>query len=150
VVDGAAGLTTEDERAMALCDPRHTLLVVNKSDLVPGVSNVQIAEFVNVLPVSARSGAGLDELRSAIAEQLAGGVSGDAEDVVVTERRHREALLLARAALGRLQAQLVAAVPLECLAVELRDALAALGQITGETTPDEILEQIFGRFCIGK
>lgn len=150
VVDGAAGLTAEDERAMALCDPRNTLVVVNKCDLTSGVDNIQVVGFVNVLPVSAKSGAGLDALRSAIAEQLAGGVSGDAEDVVVTERRHREALLLARAALGRLRAQLVAAVPLECLAVELREALAALGQITGETTPDEILEQIFGRFCIGK
>jgi len=54
------------------------------------------------------------------------------------------------AALDRFLAAQAVADPLECLAFELREALAALGQITGETTPDAILEQIFSRFCIGK
>ncbi len=72
------------------------------------------------------------------------------EDVVLTERRHREALGGALAAVGRFLAAQAAREPLECLALELREALASLGQITGETTPDEILDQIFARFCIGK
>ncbi len=69
---------------------------------------------------------------------------------MVTERRHREALLLARDALKQLFVSAEASVPLECLAMDLREALSALGLITGETAADEILEQIFSQFCVGK
>ena len=103
------------------------------------------------MTVSAKHGEGLDALRDAIVVCLGKEtISTGGEGLVVTERRHRDALLKAIASLESLSASALAGAPLECLAMELREALAALGQITGETTPDEILDQIFSRFCIGK
>jgi tRNA modification GTPase len=72
------------------------------------------------------------------------------ESVLLSDRRHRDALLRARRSLGHFCSEAHAATPLEFLAIDLREALQALGEITGETTPDEILDRIFSRFCIGK
>jgi tRNA modification GTPase len=151
VVDGVVGFLPEDAHAFSGCDVKKTLLVVNKCDLGVLGGAVYPVENDKVLTVSSKRGDGLSQLQNAISTQLLGATSGErSEDVVLTERRHREALVGARGALLRLEGLLGGGLPLECLAVELREALSALGLITGETTPDEILEQIFGRFCVGK
>lgn len=150
VVDGSQPLTAEDHMAMDLAPPDRTVLVRNKSDL-PSVEELPGYPFPSQLAVSVRQGAGLADLRAAIVAHFCGGGGGDAADgVVLTERRHRDALGGTLIALDRFLAAQAAGEPFECLAFELREALAALGQITGETTPDAILEQIFSRFCIGK
>ncbi|MEJ2700412.1 MAG: hypothetical protein P8Z70_12240 [Desulfuromonadales bacterium] len=69
---------------------------------------------------------------------------------MLSDRRHRESLVRTRRSLERFQSGLEEQLSPELLALDLRDALEALGEITGETTPDEILERIFSRFCIGK
>jgi tRNA modification GTPase len=151
VVDISRPLTEEDRMAMALTPPERTVLVCNKSDLPRLCPDDDLQGFPLRVAVSAHLGSGLNDLQAAVVEHFRG--SGDnetAEGVVLTERRHREALAEALAALDRFLHALTTGDPLECLAFELREALAALGRITGETTPDAILEQIFGRFCIGK
>jgi len=151
VLDGGEPLTAEDRMAMALAPPERTILVRNKSDLPSAFAAGNLDAFPCQVAVSVRSGSGLDKLQAAVVAHFCGaGGSEVADGVVLTERRHREALAAARAALERFLRAQAAADPLECLAFELREALAALGQITGETTPEAILEQIFSRFCIGK
>jgi tRNA modification GTPase len=151
VVDGSKPLCEEDLLASKLCQPQNTLLVVNKSDQAQGCDIKPLSCFSDPVAVSAKHGFGLAELRDAIVTSLhKDSVAVGSEGVVVTERRHREALLKAISALESLAASAETSAPLECLAMELREALASLGQITGETTPDEILDQIFSRFCIGK
>lgn len=151
VVDTSRQLTEEDRMAMALSPPERTVLVCNKSDLPRLCPDTDLQGFPLRVPVSARLGSGLDALQAAVVEHFRGSAASDvAEGVVLTERRHREALVEALDALDRFLVALAAGDPLECLAFELREALAALGKITGETTPDAILEQIFSRFCIGK
>jgi tRNA modification GTPase len=151
VVDGSVPLADEDMLALELCRPEKTLIVVNKSDLAQSYDPCSLSGFEREVPVSAKHGLGMDGLKEAIVDCLASdlSLSGD-EGVVINERRHKDALLQAVAALARLQSSAGLAVPLECLAMELREALSSLGLITGETTPDELLEQIFSRFCIGK
>jgi tRNA modification GTPase len=99
--------------------------------------------------LSARTGAGLDELRRVLLE-LAGWHAAP-DGVFIARARHLQALRLAREHLtqARLQAQL-ADQALELLAEELRRTHDALGEITGLYTPDDLLGEIFGRFCIGK
>jgi len=151
VLDGGVPLTAEDRMAMALAPPERTILVRNKSDLPPAFAAGVLDAFPCQVAVSVRSGSGLDNLQAAVVAHFCGVGDSEATDgVILTERRHREALSAARTALERFLSAQAAADPLECLAFELREALAALGQITGETTPDAILEQIFSRFCIGK
>jgi len=72
------------------------------------------------------------------------------ESVVIYERRHREALLRAHRALDASLAAAEERLPPELMALELRSALDAIGEVTGETTPGDVLDAIFSRFCIGK
>jgi len=151
VTDGSRVLTDEDRMAMELCSPSRALAVVNKTDLPSAFPWSDLAAFGRAFAISAKTGAGLAELQAAMVDRLGGHSAGDVgEDVVIMERRHREALIKALDALGRAEEAVANGAPLECLALEIREGLAALGQITGETTPDEILDQIFSRFCIGK
>ncbi len=151
VVDGSCPLGDEDFLALELCQSDKTVLVVNKSDQAQVCDIKLLSGFERRVFISAKHGFGLDELREVIVDQFTCNETLSAgEGVVITERRHRDALLRAISALDELLVSVDALAPLECLAMELREALSALGQITGETTPDEILDQIFSQFCIGK
>lgn len=150
VIDASQPLTTEDHMALELAPPERVILVRNKSDL-PGGDVDPLRNFPCQVTVSVRQGAGLAELRAAIVGHFVGDRGTEvAEGVVLTERRHREALAGALIALERFRSGQASGEPLECLALELREALTAVGEITGETTPADILDQIFSRFCIGK
>lgn len=151
VVDGSKGLTEDDLLALEFCRGRDVLVVMNKSDL--GILPIPEAlEGFSLVRVSAYDGNGLDALTMAIQDHFSG--SGNAaeirETVVLTDRRHRQALVLAREALIRFREILIQGLSPEFGAVELNEALDAVGEITGETTPDDILDRIFTKFCIGK
>jgi tRNA modification GTPase len=151
VVDGSQQLGEEDFLALEYCREKDVLVVFNKVDL----GHLSVSGPLEGLPyvrISAREGTGLEDLIAAIQEHFTenSGLSEGRETVVLTERRHRQALVRARASLGRFREALVGEMSPEFSAVELRDALDAVGEITGETTPDDILERIFTRFCIGK
>ncbi len=151
VVDGSLPLSEEDMLALELCDPHNTLLVVNKCDQAQVCDLSAFGSFMQQVNVSAKYELGLDLLRDSVVAQLnKDSALADTEGLVINERRHRDALNRGLEAVARLQGSAGAGAPLECLAMELREVLSALGEITGETTPDEILEQIFSRFCIGK
>jgi tRNA modification GTPase len=106
-------------------------------------------EQTPVVVVSAKTGAGLDALRAAILEPFA--AQGTHEtDFLITDARHFDLLRRAQDALSSSGGLLEQRATEELVLVGLYDALRFLGQITGETTPDDVLSQIFATFCIGK
>ena len=99
--------------------------------------------------MSAKTGAGLDLLRAELKRRA--GLEGAGEDVILARARHLEALTRAAGYVEAAAPHLDERAPaLELFAEELRLAQGALGAITGEFTPDDLLGEIFGRFCIGK
>jgi len=116
--------------------------VVNKIDLVPGAVPGGRGDQVHV---SAKTGAGLDALRQAVLE--AAGWRSQGESVFLARARHLHALARAR---GHLAAAMEQEMQWEFFAEELRLAQEALGEITGRVTADDLLGEIFSRFCIGK
>lgn len=148
VIDGSQPLTDDDELALAACHDRRTLLVVNKSDC----GQIDLPERFTGRPtisISAKEKLGFDGLKRLLVDQFQ--VGGEvSESTLISDRRHREALLRSRSALKLFCSGVESGEQPEFLALELREALQALGEITGETTPDEILDQIFSRFCVGK
>jgi tRNA modification GTPase len=151
VVDGSTPLTAEDRLAIAQCKTAKTIVVVNKEDQPQCIDFSQLEEFSHKVSVSAKQRSGLDALCNVIADRLGQeSLSAAGEGLVVTEKRHKDALLRAIAALNAFFEGVQLSAPYECLAMDLREGLNSLGLITGETTPDEILDQIFSRFCIGK
>ncbi len=155
VLDASQPLQPEDIRRMRPACPggNKTVIILNKCDLPRRMDIAEVAacrpEDV-VLPLSARTGAGMDDLKGTIRDALGGAVEKEPPRVALL--RHRNALLLAHDALERAvtAARESSDAGGEFLAADLHDALQSLGEITGETTPDEVLEQIFSQFCIGK
>ena len=119
-----------------------TLTVVNKIDLVPGLAAGRQGAVIHV---SAKTGAGLDALRSVLLE--AAGWTSRGESVYLARERHLRALASART---HLEAAAGQAAQWEFFAEELRLAQEALGAITGHLSADDLLGEIFSRFCIGK
>ncbi|WP_298038084.1 tRNA uridine-5-carboxymethylaminomethyl(34) synthesis GTPase MnmE [uncultured Desulfuromonas sp.] len=150
VVDGSRQVGDEDRLALQACRDAQVLLVVNKGDL----PQVPLPEAFLDLPrvtVSVRSGEGIAKLEETVAGRFGGdGGTEGRETTLLSDRRHREALLRASQCLGVFRAGLTGNSSPEFLALDLHETLDALGEITGETAPDEILERIFTRFCIGK
>jgi tRNA modification GTPase len=102
------------------------------------------------LPLSAKTGEGIDALRAAIRAQLIESGADSTDGVVVTNVRHQAALVRARESLAQAEESVSDGMANELVAVDIRAAADALGEITGIITTDEILEQIFSTFCIGK
>lgn len=103
-----------------------------------------------MIPISAKTGSGLPELTAALAE-IGRCITGDTDETLVTNIRHYEALSRAATALWRVRDGLkVATLPPDLIAQDLREALYHLGEIVGEISTDEVLGNIFRKFCVGK
>jgi tRNA modification GTPase len=154
VVDATAIESETWDQIPDLAQEGRTFVVINKIDLVPALSVGERVRSLTPLPwaeVSALHRRGIDRLQEEILRQLVGDRFDLDSRAVITNVRHRDALGKCLEALQRADEQ-VSCLPLrgDLLAADLRYALAALGEILGETTPDEILQGIFDTFCIGK
>ncbi len=153
VLDRSVPLTAEDRGLLAEAGER-TVVVVNKCDLA-GAWEVEGGTWHagrrgEAMQVSAKTHEGLDQLREAIAERI--GVAGlrPTGEVIVTNVRHQQALTRTRDAVARALASSEAGATEEYLAEDLREALEALGEIVGATSREEIIAEVFARFCVGK
>ncbi|MFO7975869.1 MAG: tRNA uridine-5-carboxymethylaminomethyl(34) synthesis GTPase MnmE [Candidatus Hydrogenedentota bacterium] len=151
VVEATSPATPEDEALArdlsALEVP--VFLVVNKTDLAPNPDlSYWRNRFASTCLLSAQTGAGLHELEAALTRQLLHGASLSASEVLITRVHQRDSLRRAQQALEHLLANFDASP--EFLSIDLRDALNALGEITGETATEDVLDRIFSSFCIGK
>lgn len=145
LLDAHRGMTPDDETILAgLPADIPRLLVFNKADLLQGAA-VPASESGTSIGVSAKTGAGLDELRDKLLEMV--GWRDQESGAFMARERHLQALAAAQNHLNQARTQLIRA---ELFAEELRLAQRALGEITGEFSPDDLLGEIFARFCIGK
>jgi len=151
VLDASQPLNEADRSIAALIGDKPTLVVMNKVDLRE-MSPYDPSEILSArsISISALTGAGLEKLEEAILETVFSGQVVASEAPMVTSPRHKEALTRAlehvQAAHASHQADLVA----DLVAIDLMAAINALGEITGQTASDDLLETIFGTFCIGK
>ena len=121
--------------------------VRSKVDLAQGSS--PLPGLPEVLEISALTGYGLDSLKKAIASDATRELKA-ADGLLVTNQRHQEALAAAAEDLARFLEGLATSLPTDLLSEDLRSATRHLGTIFGEVTPDNVLGEIFGRFCVGK
>jgi tRNA modification GTPase len=147
LVDATQGEAMADREIMGRLPaalPR--LEVMNKIDLLPRPPALERGHGDGTVWLSAKTGDGVDLLRRALLE-AAGWLGGSSEGLFMARKRHLQALQLARAHLERATQQVAS---LELLAEELRLVQQALATITGQFTSDDLLGEIFSRFCIGK
>ena len=155
VLDASRALSPEDAELAARLRARKVLAVLNKIDRGRRVEVETIAGLLGegcagVAQVSALRGDGIAELRLRLARVLGADRGSFDLDGLVTNARHAEALERARAALLRARAVAEEGAPGEIVALELREGLMALGEVTGTAVGEDLLERIFSRFCIGK
>jgi len=146
VIDRSAGILPEDREAFAALGDA-VLVLLNKSDLAPKTTADEVQEAFgrNIAEVSAKTGEGVDALLTQIQPPQA----SDADDVVITSDRH--ALCLSAAA-DSLCAAIEAfdETDLDCVTIDIREAWERLGEITGVTAPEAIINEVFDTFCLGK
>ena len=160
VVDGSTPLTGEDGEIGALvraaAGPGTAIVVLSKADLphtVQPEAAQDLAPGGRVVRVSSATGAGLGELRQALRQAALGGDGAPAlgtREAVVASARHRDALERARQALWEAMRAAEQELAADLVCIDLRACLAALGEVTGESVTEDLLERIFSQFCIGK
>ena len=154
VVDRNQTLSSEDSRILAYSRVRPALILLNKSDLPSAINLEAVESQANSRPVlvlSAKTGDGISELRSKIFESVTHGrTKPDHIPAIVPNTRHKRALEESRQALMLSIQALAEELPPEIAAFEVRSVLDQLGQITGHTTTEDILDRIFADFCLGK
>ena len=149
VLDASVEQLDAEERALLLqMENRCALVVLNKVDVRAATAWEPSIPFP-VLRTSARTGEGIATLQEKILELVRGG-GAESESGLVTNLRQQQAVQEALAALAAARAGVEAQIPHEMILLDLYGALRALDALTGETTLDDILNQIFSTFCIGK
>lgn len=149
VIDASEAITGEDQtlaQELRVTD-QPVIVACNKIDLAENVALPDLG-FAESCSVSAVTGEGLEALEAALAHVLIHDESAAPGQALLTRMHQRDSLRRAEQALARVLGQFDASP--EFLSIDLREALSALGEITGETTPEDILERIFSSFCIGK
>ena len=155
VVDGAAALTADDLAIARRLAGRRIVVALNKRDVAARVTAADVAACLapaSIVEVSAKTGAGVACLCGALADCMGAGrdaAPGGLAGAVGTPR-HAEALERARASMTRAAAAADEGRPGEIVAVDLREALRSIGEVTGRSVDVALLDRVFERFCIGK
>lgn len=153
ILDGSQPLQEEDRTLISYIDKRRCLVLLNKEDLGSCLAEEDIRKMLpnaEVVRTAVKTGQGIDRIEDEI-ETLVYGSSGPKNDhVMVNNVRHIHLLDQAAEDLQRAAGMIRGNEPLDFIEVDVRSAYDALGEITGDTVSDEILDEVFSRFCLGK
>lgn len=148
VLDAHRGLIEEDQQLLALVPPAKTIVIWNKVDLphrdLPGLN------FPFSVKISAKQRKGLEELHQVIDKLIWQNGPPSKEEILITNIRHKEALIASSEAARRVQHGLRHGVSPEFLTIDMRQTLSELGKVLGANVTEDILSAIFSKFCIGK
>jgi tRNA modification GTPase len=151
VLDGSQTLTSEDRKIFEEASDNQLLIAVNKCDLEDfSLNNARsLANGLPIISISAKNGDGLNDLRAAIMGPFSTQQAFE-NSFVITSARHYDLLRRASDSLRSTESLFADSVSEEIILAKLYEALRFLGEITGETTPEDVLSEIFSSFCIGK
>ena len=158
LLDQSRLLDAEDKAIFSLLQHKRCLLLLNKRDLAPGWDGVQLRGVLDVvsgsrfpaLSISAKTGENLEQLEQKILELLGIDALEKGEHLLINQLRHQKSLQQAREALFNARRALLEKFSPEFIAADLQQAIRHLGEMIGEVDVEEVLGEIFSRFCIGK
>ncbi|MBO3460974.1 tRNA uridine-5-carboxymethylaminomethyl(34) synthesis GTPase MnmE [Aetokthonos hydrillicola Thurmond2011] len=149
-IDATAGWTAEDQEIYEQVQHRPLILVINKIDLA-SPDEVHYPEIINqIVKTAAAQNQGIEALEAAILTTVQAGKVQAADLDLAINQRQAAALTQAKISLEQVQATITQQLPLDFWTIDLRGAIHALGQITGEEVTESVLDRIFSKFCIGK
>ncbi len=160
VVDSSVPLSDEDEDIIRLTKDKKMIVVYNKTDLEPMVSSDDLCKLLTeyghskgdyiILPVSLKDNTGVKDITDKISEMFGLGAVKTSNEVMLTNIRHKEAVSNAVNSLKNVMKGISDGVPVDCLTIDLMDAYSFLGYVIGKNVDEDLIDNVFSRFCLGK
>ncbi len=151
ILDSSNELTEEDKEIINHISNKKYMILLNKSDLNSKITqkNLENINCTNIYSISAKTGEGIDEVRTAIKDMF---FKGDisTNNVIITNTRHKEALLRAYECIESAINTLNYTFAIDLASIDIRNAWTFLGEITGDSLEENIIDKIFKDFCLGK
>ncbi len=156
VIDASVPLDDSDKEIFELIENKKTILLLNKTDLETVVSreelesNEKISKDIKIIEFSAKQQNGVEELEETIKNMFFAGNLAFNNEIYITNVRHKTALKEAKEALEKVMESIEMGMPEDFYFIDLMDAYELLGNITGETIGEDLVNEIFSKFCMGK
>ncbi len=151
MADDRRGLDENDRYIMRSLEGKKTIALINKCEGMNLVDRGEISNISDyVIEFSVKENRGMDELESTVARMFSSGDITESDDTVITNVRHKDALVKAKSALASAIAEIESGIELNMTFIDIENAISALGEITGQTVGEEIVDKIFHSFCVGK
>lgn len=153
VLNAAESLTKEDLELIRLTNDKKRIIILNKTDLEEKLDRKELAKISENAPVYATSilkNEGVEALEEAIAKLFFNGIENSQSTVMVTNARHIALLKKAQNSLDSVLEGISSGMPVDLVQIDMTEAWNLLGEITGESYEDELLDQLFSQFCLGK
>ena len=156
IVDSSVDLDESDEEILEILRDKHFIVLLNKSDLDMAVTERDIKEKLHgfsdfeMMRISALKHRGIEEFEEAVKRLFLRGEVSFNSEVIITSMRHKEALLEAAESLSMVNKSITAGMSEDFYSIDLMNAYAALGRIIGEEVGDDLVNEIFEKFCMGK
>lgn len=152
VCDGSTGLDSNDEEILNLVKDKNTIVVINKSDLNTCVNESDIKKYLScpVIGISAKEETGIDELGKCITNMFIKGDIDYNNQILITRARQKDALYNVKKSLILVNESIENQMPEDFYTIDLTSAYEELGKIIGESVEDDLVNEIFSKFCMGK
>ena len=152
VVDSSADLDENDEEIISFLQDQNAIILLNKADLPSALTVEKMQERLQkpTVSISAREETGMDELSDLIEHMFLSGEISFNDQVYLTNMRHQAAMEQVQSSLMKVKESISLGMPEDFFSIDLMDAYEALGNITGETIGEDLVNEIFSKFCMGK
>ena len=153
MLDASCPLSDEDMEILDFIKGRKAVILANKTDIDINIDVDALCKYTdaeNIIYISVKEGSGIEKLTERFKDMFLGGDVAAKESVLISNARHKNMLEKSMEALDRAIATIESGMPEDFISMDLQDALTALGEITGDSVDDEIIDRIFTRFCLGK
>lgn len=151
VLDNSRELEEEDLKIYEKIDADKVIGIINKTDVDSKLDISSLTKIKKWMKISAKENKGIDEMEDEIYRYvIAGQVEDSSQKIVITNVRHRSALEKTKQAVENIFETLDMGLPMDLIAVDLKEALDSLSEVTGEISNEDLLDHIFSNFCVGK
>ena len=153
VADASRELDENDEQILDMIRNKKTVILLNKSDLDPVITAEMIKEKAGDIPIisaSAKEEQGIQELEETVEKMFLKGTISFNDQIYITNARQKNALVSAVESMKKVVESIGAGMPEDFFSIDLMDAYETLGSITGESAGEDLVNEIFSKFCMGK
>lgn len=152
IIDGSKQLEKEDKEILNIVNPIKTIIILNKTDLglIIDEKNKELSKFKNKIEISALKKEGINELYNKITQLFNLNQINLDNEIIITNERHKNIIKKAIINIEKAEESLNNNMSVDIVAISIKDVLSNLGEITGDEAGEEIINEIFARFCLGK